>query len=66
MYKNRLSFSNDSLFLREIVNRCKNDAEVQFFCDNIIGTIQYLIITYSSDEKDRKWHGDFLEYFSNK
>lgn len=69
LFKNTLSFSNDSLFLRKIVNRCKNDADVQFFCDNVIGSIQYLIVTYNSngnDGKRRKWYGEILDYFSNK
>ncbi len=66
LFKNTLSFSNDSLFFREIVNRCKNDAEVQFFCDNVIGSIQYFIVAHNSEEKKRKWYGEILGYFSNK
>lgn len=66
LFKNTLNFSNDSLFLREIVNRCKDDAKVQFFCDNVIGSIQYLIVAYNSNEKDRKWYEEILDYFSNK
>lgn len=66
LFNNTLNFSNDSLFLREIVNRCKDDAKVQFFCDNVIGSIQYLIVAYNSNEKDRKWYEEILDYFSNK